>query len=70
GIYLLSTVVQLRSAFPQNQSEEGEDDTNLFSTIPEFQVFGKLFDGSFLLTAACSAGFRWFRERVTGGGDS
>ncbi|KAL0575276.1 hypothetical protein V5O48_006693 [Marasmius crinis-equi] len=70
GIYLLSTVVQLRSAFPQSQSEEGEDDTNLFSTIPEFQVFGKLFDGSFLLTAACSAGFRWFRERVTGDGDS
>ncbi|KAL0065618.1 hypothetical protein AAF712_007396 [Marasmius tenuissimus] len=71
GIYLLSTVVQLRNSFPPPpaSSEETEElARNLFSTIPEFQVFGRLFDGSFLLAAGSSGFFRWFRERISSGG--
>ncbi|KAK0494395.1 G protein-coupled receptor 89 [Armillaria luteobubalina] len=60
GIYLLSTIVQLRTSFPppstyvaaadDDQIPDGKP-TNLFSLIPEGQVFGGLFDASFLLAA-------------------
>lgn len=45
------------------------DATNLFSTIPEFEVFGSLFDWSFLLAAGGTAFWRWGKERVDGVGD-
>ncbi|THU80039.1 hypothetical protein K435DRAFT_874795 [Dendrothele bispora CBS 962.96] len=74
GIYLLSTIVQMRILFPPTMSftlsnassmseieatesdvspetqptESVPGDTNLFSTIPPFEVFGRLFDWSFL----------------------
>ncbi|KAF9262093.1 hypothetical protein L218DRAFT_868670 [Marasmius fiardii PR-910] len=70
GIYLLSTVVQLRSSFPPPTPPPASKVTrNLFSTIPEFQVFGKLFDGTFLLAAGFSGFYRWFKERINGSSD-
>jgi hypothetical protein len=75
GIYLLSTIVQLRNSFPPPPpSPDGAESpppttTNLFSTIPAFEVFGSLFDWSFLLAAGGTAFGRWSRERVDGVGD-
>jgi len=71
GIYLLSTIVQLRTSFPPPQVRHDQDpvDVNLFSTIPEFEVFGSLFDWSFLVAAGASGVVRWVAERVNGTGD-
>ncbi|TFK36129.1 hypothetical protein BDQ12DRAFT_756357 [Crucibulum laeve] len=74
GIYLLSTIVQLRSSFPPSSPsptapidvDADEGSTNLFTTIPEYQVFGSLFDWSFLIAASVSAFVRWGAERVNG----
>ncbi|KAF8154275.1 Abscisic acid G-protein coupled receptor-domain-containing protein [Crassisporium funariophilum] len=66
GIYLLSTIVQMRASFPPPLSHNLPDDdgssadpVNLFSTIPAYEVFGSLFDWSFLLSAGASAFMRW-----------
>ena len=69
GIYLLSTLIQLRTSFPplppaRPDTEPDEGLLNLFATLPEFQFFGSLFDGSFLLAAGASAAVRWFGDRV------
>ncbi|KAF5366772.1 hypothetical protein D9758_006495 [Tetrapyrgos nigripes] len=99
GIYLLSTIVQMRNLFPptlpfvpngSNSSSSnpnapetetnsnpdingqcGPDsgncqgaETNLFSTIPPFEVFGRLFDWSFLCAAVVTASVLWFRRRL------
>jgi hypothetical protein len=64
GIYFLSTLVQLRSLFPPPDTDSNA--VNLFSTIPKYEVFGSLFDYSFLLAAGSSAFVRWFGERVNG----
>ncbi|KAL1943310.1 hypothetical protein VTO73DRAFT_4385 [Trametes versicolor] len=70
GIYLLSTLIQLRTAFPPPPARPDMDPdvgiSNLFSTLPEWQFFGSLFDGAFLLAAAVSAAVRWLGDRVTG----
>ncbi|RDB17709.1 Golgi pH regulator B [Hypsizygus marmoreus] len=67
GIYLLSTIVQLRNSFPPPPHSPSSGETpNLFSTIPAFEVFGALFDWSFVLAAAASAFVRWGHERVNG----
>ncbi|OBZ74302.1 Golgi pH regulator [Grifola frondosa] len=51
GIYLLSTLIQLRTSFPPPPSRPDTNPdagiVNLFSTLPEYQLFGSLFDGSF-----------------------
>ncbi|KAG6915479.1 hypothetical protein DXG01_011310 [Tephrocybe rancida] len=62
GIYLLSTVVQLRNSFPPPP----DADINLFSTIPQFEVFGAVFDWSVLVAAAASGFLRWGNEKVNG----
>ncbi|KAF9239455.1 Abscisic acid G-protein coupled receptor-domain-containing protein, partial [Melanogaster broomeanus] len=62
GIYLLSTLVQLRTMFPPSHSApSGADgpDVNLFSTLPQYSLFGGLFDWSFLLGATGCALTRW-----------
>lgn len=68
GIYLLSTLVQLRTSFPpppvRPDTGANEDSVNLFSTLPEYQLFGALFDGSFLIAAGASALVRWFSDRI------
>ncbi|KAI8996260.1 Abscisic acid G-protein coupled receptor-domain-containing protein [Trametes punicea] len=70
GIYLLSTLIQLRTSFPPPPSRPDVDaDTgivNLFSTLPEYQFFGPLFDGAFLLAAALTTIVRWLGDRVPG----
>ncbi|KAJ3893103.1 G protein-coupled receptor 89, partial [Lentinula edodes] len=59
GIYLLSTIVQLRASFPPPA-----EPTNLFTTIPPFEVFGSLFDGAFLLAATLSILVRWMGNKI------
>ncbi|TFY61413.1 hypothetical protein EVJ58_g4526 [Rhodofomes roseus] len=72
GIYLLSTLVQLRTAFPPPPLRPDVSPdvglVNLFSTLPEYQLFGSLFDGSFLLAAAGGAVVRWFGDRMRNAG--
>ncbi|KAJ7123701.1 Abscisic acid G-protein coupled receptor-domain-containing protein [Mycena epipterygia] len=70
-IYLLSTIVQLRASFPPPpavpSSPTGDDaPVNLFSTIPEFQVFGSLFDWTFLISSTGSFITRWAANKVNG----
>ncbi|KAF5382831.1 hypothetical protein D9757_007330 [Collybiopsis confluens] len=74
GTYLLTTIVQLRTSFPPPDSSRSYDDavvmgdsgsdSNLFSTVPPFQVFGTLFDGSFLSAAAASIAVRWMGSKI------
>ncbi|EIM84211.1 uncharacterized protein STEHIDRAFT_112650 [Stereum hirsutum FP-91666 SS1] len=79
GIYLLSTLIQLRTSFPPPavpaiRIPTGEVDpsqgeiTNLFSTLPAYEIFGPVFDWSFLLSVVLAAGGEWVRERFMGGG--
>ena len=60
--------MQLRTSFPPSVTGPDVDsaDVNLFSTIPEYQLFGSLFDMSFLMAAALTAIGRWTAERVNG----
>ncbi|KAF8346552.1 G protein-coupled receptor 89 [Amanita rubescens] len=70
GIYLLSTVVQMRSSFPPPPKPPGDEDVvNLFSTIPPYEVFGSLFDWSFLIVAITSAAVRWGAQKMNNVGD-
>ncbi|PCH43230.1 hypothetical protein WOLCODRAFT_73912 [Wolfiporia cocos MD-104 SS10] len=74
GIYLLSTLIQLRTTFPPPpvRPDGGADDrtVNLFSTLPKYQLFGALFDGSFLVAAGGSAVVRWFGDRINSVGET
>ncbi len=76
GIYLLSTIVQLRTSFPppSTYAAAADDDqvpdgrpTNLFSLIPEGQVFGGLFDASFLLAAVAEGVVVWVGDKFGAG---
>ncbi|KAG2078386.1 hypothetical protein BDR04DRAFT_1086651 [Suillus decipiens] len=72
GIYLLSTLVQLRTTFPptvspvigdsQDPQGRSDDSMNLFATLPEYSLFGGLFDWSFLIGAVGCAFARWARS--------
>ncbi|KAK0483039.1 G protein-coupled receptor 89 [Armillaria luteobubalina] len=78
GIYLLSTIVQLRTSFPppstyvaaadDDQIPDGKP-TNLFSLIPEGQVFGGLFDASFLLAAVAEGIVVWIGDKFGAGSE-
>ncbi|KAG7441221.1 uncharacterized protein BT62DRAFT_989004 [Guyanagaster necrorhizus] len=78
GIYLLSTVVQLRTSFPPPSTNAVSPDdevpdgkpTNLFSLIPEGQVFGGLFDASFLLAAVAEGVVVWIGDKFGAGSES
>ncbi|KAF9792840.1 Abscisic acid G-protein coupled receptor-domain-containing protein [Thelephora terrestris] len=59
GIYLLSTLIQLRTSFPSSDTEE-----NLFKTLPEYVVFGGSFDGSFLVAVVLSGFARWVDDKI------
>ncbi|PBK85639.1 hypothetical protein ARMGADRAFT_548770 [Armillaria gallica] len=78
GIYLLSTIVQLRTSFPppSTYAAAADDDqvpdgksTNLFSLIPEGQVFGGLFDASFLLAAVAEGVVVWVGDKFGAGSE-
>ncbi|KAJ3988204.1 G protein-coupled receptor 89 [Lentinula detonsa] len=77
GIYLLSTIVQLRTSFPPPEGSTSSTSelspefdaatteiNNLFTTIPQFEVFGSLFDGAFLLAATLSIVVRWMGNKI------
>lgn len=74
-IYLLATLIQLRSSLPPSFAG-GEAPTTtmtlidatttqpLLATLPDFNiVFGALFDATFLLSAAGTLAWRWFTGR-------
>ncbi|OCB86065.1 hypothetical protein A7U60_g6963 [Sanghuangporus baumii] len=64
GTYLLSTLVQLRTAFPPKNA----DSSNVFSTLPSYEVFGAAFDYSYLLSAFATVAYLWLDERINSGG--
>jgi len=75
GIYLLSTIVQMRASFPppslsstieSSSSSIPTTITNLFSTIPAYEVFGSLFDWTFLISAGVSLLYNYVRWGVQG----
>ena len=70
GIYLLSTLVQLRTSFPPPPPGPDPVPSNLFSTLPEYQLFGSLFDGSFLFAAGTGAVVRWFGDKMRNAGQA
>ena len=59
GIYLLSTLIQLRTSFPSSDTEG-----DLFETLPEYVVFGGSFDGSFLAAVVVTGFARWLDDKV------
>lgn len=59
GIYLLSTLIQLRTSFPSADMEG-----NLFKTLPEYVVFGGTFDGSFLVAVVVTGFVRWLDDKI------
>ncbi|KAF9519369.1 hypothetical protein BS47DRAFT_28088 [Hydnum rufescens UP504] len=66
GMYLLSTLIQLRSSFPPPaHTTVGE---TLFSSLPEFEVFGRLFDVCFLVSVTVSGVVRWVSRQLNGTG--
>lgn len=65
GIYLLTTLIQLRTSFPPPPARpDSQPGANLFATLPEYQVFGALFDSALLITAGVSTVARWFSYRI------
>ncbi|KAL9710486.1 hypothetical protein Ac2012v2_006020 [Leucoagaricus gongylophorus] len=76
GIYLLSTVVQLRSSFPPPHARHdiSADDvdagvmldtsTNLFNLIPPWELFSSWFDLVFFAAALVTAGVKWSVDRL------
>ncbi|KAF8800296.1 hypothetical protein BYT27DRAFT_7227460 [Phlegmacium glaucopus] len=75
GIYLLSTIVQMRASFPppptvitpstpEVPSTTVTTTTNLFSTIPAYEVFGSLFDWTLLISAGASLLINYVRWGV------
>ncbi|KAF8608098.1 hypothetical protein BDV93DRAFT_241420 [Ceratobasidium sp. AG-I] len=69
GTYLLSTLIQLRTSFPAS-ALPNEDNTSsapsLFSTLPAFEVFGWIFDATFLISAFITIAWKWIDGRLHG----
>ncbi|KAI9435725.1 Abscisic acid G-protein coupled receptor-domain-containing protein [Lactarius indigo] len=61
GIYLLSTLVQLRTSFPPAADGAG---AGLFAALPAYETFGSVFDWSFLASAGLGVAVEWMRERA------
>lgn len=69
GTYLLSTLIQLRTSFPSSAlSSDGASSStpSLFSTLPAFEVFGWIFDATFLASACITMAWRWIEGRLQG----
>ncbi|TFY75717.1 hypothetical protein EWM64_g8295 [Hericium alpestre] len=74
GTYLLSTLIQLRTSFPpplasDDSPADPQEVVNLFTTLPEYQFFGPVFDWSFLLAGGGAALVEWARDKMTDGPD-
>ncbi|KAF8342709.1 Abscisic acid G-protein coupled receptor-domain-containing protein [Cantharellus anzutake] len=63
GTYLLSTLIQLSTSFPPSSDAAAK---SLFATLPDFEVFGPLFDASFLVSVCVSALVRTWTAGVKG----
>ncbi|CAE7100595.1 unnamed protein product [Rhizoctonia solani] len=63
GTYLLSTLIQLRTSFPPSHTG-GNDTSTLFSTLPAYEVFGWIFDATFLISAGVTMLWRWLEGRL------
>ncbi|KAG8993196.1 hypothetical protein FRB94_010952 [Tulasnella sp. JGI-2019a] len=69
GLYLLSTLIQLRNSFPLTL-DQGEGNGNgegvavLFASLPSYEVFNALFDWAFLVSAGMTAIGRWIGKRT------
>ncbi|KAH9034234.1 Abscisic acid G-protein coupled receptor-domain-containing protein [Lactarius pseudohatsudake] len=61
GIYLLSTLVQLRTSFPPAADGAG---AGLFAALPAYETFGSVFDWSFLVSASLGVVVEWMRGRA------
>lgn len=61
GIYLLSTLVQLRTSFPP--AVDGAD-PGIFAALPAYETFGSVFDWSFLASAGLGVVVEWMRGRA------
>ncbi|CAE6446998.1 unnamed protein product [Rhizoctonia solani] len=64
GTYLLSTLIQLRTSFPPQAGGNGASTLSLFSTLPTFEVFGWIFDATFLISACITMVWRWLEGRL------
>lgn len=67
GLYLLSTLIQLRNSFPPASENEGGSEGSvavLFSSLPSYEVFNSLFDWAFVLSATSTAGGRWIGKKT------
>ena len=61
GIYLLLTLVQLRTSFPP--AVDGAD-TGIFASLPAYEMFGSVFDWSFLVSAGLGTVVEWMRGQA------
>ncbi|KAF8268024.1 Abscisic acid G-protein coupled receptor-domain-containing protein [Lactarius quietus] len=61
GIYLPSTLVQLRTSFPP--AADGED-AGIFAALPAYETFGSVFDWSFLASTGLGVAVEWMRGRA------
>ncbi|KAG8994560.1 hypothetical protein FRB90_000394 [Tulasnella sp. 427] len=65
GVYLLSTLIQLRNSFPpDNDTTVDKSDMSLFYSLPSYEVFNSWFDWAFVASAGCTAGWNWLRRKI------
>ncbi|KAG9026430.1 hypothetical protein FS837_004619, partial [Tulasnella sp. UAMH 9824] len=65
GVYLLSTLIQLRNSFPPDiDSSIDKSDMSLFASLPSYEVFNSWFDWAFVTSAGCTAGWNWLRRKI------
>ncbi|KAG8945477.1 hypothetical protein FRC04_000762 [Tulasnella sp. 424] len=65
GVYLLSTLIQLRNSFPPDtDSTIDKSDMSLFASLPSYEVFNSWFDWAFLASAGLTAGWNWLRRKI------
>ncbi|KAH9996402.1 Abscisic acid G-protein coupled receptor-domain-containing protein [Russula compacta] len=64
GIYLLATLVQLRTSFPPATAADDDAGHELFATLPAYETFGLVFDWSFLASTALAVVVEWMRGRA------
>ncbi|KLO17781.1 hypothetical protein SCHPADRAFT_820833 [Schizopora paradoxa] len=66
GTYLISTLVQLRTAFPPkpNASNEDQIQTNVLTLLPPYEMFGSAFDWPYLLSLSATGAYIWFDRKL------
>lgn len=79
--YTISLLVQLRTSLPPPEPDTGGQggngtiaepeiaDNSLLRTLPDFRVFGRLFDAVFLLAATATAVYRYVAMKVGNDGE-